>query len=124
MLSFLVCALSSGAAFAPAARSSTFVAPSARSSTPVCVESLPRRQAVAAALLAGAALAPTAALADENDDAMARIAAKNVAQIKADKENNKSKIAKQQAAEEEPASEKFKKIGLIAVGGTVLSVPL
>lgn len=71
---------------------------------------------------------PNAALADDNDDAMARIAAKSMAKNEEEKQRVRDKVAKRLAkgkTEEQEVKEQQKEaknnILLIAGGGTVLS---
>lgn len=77
----------------------------------------------AGALAAVAAGLPTVALADANEDAMAAIAEKNRQALLKKKEDDKSRVKAQIKQSEETSGEKLKKIGLVAAGGTVLSVP-
>lgn len=110
----------SAAAFTPAGsigRSST-----RRASSPVCLESTSRRQAMLTVGAVAAAILPTVAQADDTEDAMVKIAAKNKAKLAEEKELAREKL-KTQIKEEEDPSEKFKKIALVGGGGVVLSVP-
>ena len=119
---FLLALVGSAEAFAPATASVGHA--SRRASSPVCLEGASRRQAVlgAGAVLAAAAL-PTAALADDTDDAMLRIAAKNKAALNQEKEKEKARIKEQIEKGEETSSDKFKKIAAIGAGGILASIP-
>ncbi|KAL1508316.1 hypothetical protein AB1Y20_004426 [Prymnesium parvum] len=117
-MKLLLLILASAAAFSPSCAPR---AAHSRARAPVCVEASSRRQAVlaGAGLLAAVALP---ALAEENEEAMARIAEKNRLALLKEKEEKKEKIMSRIKEEENPG-EKVKKIASVAVGGVLLSVP-
>lgn len=99
-------------------------AASGRSSSPVCLEASSRRQAVAGAgaVLAATVFLPKVAFADETEDAMAKIAAKNKAALAKAKEEERANIMKQVEEEEDPSA-KVKKIVGVGAAGVLASVP-